>query len=131
MLTTQEKIEAWEKVQEEIQEEVEAEGICILATRLYRRTEITWEQHIFLIETIRNSLTLNNNNYPYLFPLDAFGMASRRAFIQGKIDELRKELSPEQSKEVINLSNDGWVCPTCGVWCVIGTPHKCKPPVLQ
>ena len=26
------------------------------------------------------------------WPLDASGMASRRAFIQGKIDELRKEL---------------------------------------
>ena len=51
MLTTQEKIEAWEKVQEEIQEEVEVAGICILATRLYRRTEITWEHHVFLTET--------------------------------------------------------------------------------
>ena len=31
-------------------------------------------------------------------PLDASGMASRRAFIQGKIDELRKELKVEQNK---------------------------------
>ena len=94
-LTTQEKIEAWEKVQEEIQEEVEVAGICIFATRLYRRTEITWEQHIFLTETIRNSHILNNNNYPYLFPLDTSGMASRRAFIEGKIDELKLQLNKE------------------------------------
>ena len=74
MLTTQEKIEAWEKV-------LEGEQL----------PELSAEQVEHVLDEFYSTYTFQT--------LLASRMASRRAFIQTKIDELRNELSPEQSKE--------------------------------
>ena len=75
-LTTQEKIEAWEKV---------LTGEQLL--------ELSAEQVEHVLDEVYLRYTFQT--------LLASGMASRRAFIQEKIDELKGEqqLSPEQSKE--------------------------------
>ena len=47
----------------------------------------------YLVDEIDVERDRRNDGYDsYLWPLNASGMASRRAFIQGKIDELKKNL---------------------------------------
>ena len=84
-LTTQEKIEAWEKVLEYLLEECDC--ICNLALSLSSELR----QYI-LEEMDAEGMRRGKPIYYSFWPLDASGMASRRAFIQGKIDELRKAL---------------------------------------
>ncbi len=90
-LTTPQKIEAWEKVLS--LGDWETHGICFVAERYF---PIPISAYLLLV---MNDEQKRLNNYGFIWSFDASGTASRRAFIQGKIDELRKELSSQQTKE--------------------------------
>ena len=97
MLTTQEKIDAWEKVLEEMCKSARRIGICTLAERQAIFHGMDFAKYRYLVDEIDVERDRRNDGYhSYLWPLNASGMASRRAFIQGKIDELKKELKGDR-----------------------------------